>query len=70
MLSIISNILSLVGLVLGEIFAAKKRARLKQEAFELDQKMFNEMVQRTLVKMRQNVQDTNAQLNDLDDQMR
>ncbi len=70
MLSLISNILKLSISILTEIFARKRRAREKQEAFELSEKLFYEIVEDSLKKLQQTVVDSNAQINDIEEQMR
>lgn len=61
--------IKLAVLVLGEIFAAKKRAREAQEKFEIDQAKFLELVQYTLEKMRKDLVSDTKQSNSIDDQM-
>lgn len=69
MLTFLNSILKLTLAILTEIFEAKKRAREKQEQFELDEKKFYEMVELTLLKLRKDVVDNNVIIGDIEDQM-
>jgi len=69
MLALVSSILSFLMLVIGEYFEAKKRARLKEQAFELDQKTRDEIFDSALVRLRAQAAKASHQAQDLEDRV-
>jgi len=66
---LVAKTVSLVVLILGEVFEAKKRAREKDEKFILDQKLFNEIVAASLDRMLTSAKQESGEARDVEDQM-
>ena len=59
----------LLSLILGEIFEAKKRARLANEKYEIDKQKFIEISQKCIDKMRSDAALEAHQAQDVEDQI-
>ena len=52
MIALISSILTLIGLIIKEFFSAKAEANAKQEKFEIDQKVFEGLIIKAVIRQR------------------
>lgn len=64
---VIGAALRFLVLIFGEIFESKKRAREKEEKFELDQKKFLELAEAVILKMKRDAMKDSDDAKDIDD---
>ena len=68
-ITLVVEAIKLVMLILGEVWAAKKRARLAQETYEIDQTEFRALALKVLKRMREEAKDDSAAAKKIEDEV-